>query len=107
MILYEMLSIIPPDDWMEHIIATRYGGFLQNDSLLENEKVLLSVLLAPHAADRPSEVQDVIEVVEILRDNYIGNRKHDYCFRNVANVLNINLDSWISFLLNRSLVVVF
>lgn len=64
--------MIPSDDWTQQIIATRDGGFLKNDALLEQEKALLSALLAPDASDRPSDVQDVIEVTDILLDNYKG-----------------------------------
>ena len=71
-----MLSIVPVDDgWTQHIFAVREGDFLKDDTLLEHEKALLSVLLAPDAADRPSEIQDVIDVAEILLDNYKGNLK--------------------------------
>ena len=64
--------MIPADDRIQHILAIRDGAFLQNESLLQHEKAFLSVLLAPDAADRPSEVQDVIEVTETLLDNYRG-----------------------------------
>ena len=71
-IFYELLKIIPADNWTKHIYSIREGGFLQDNSLLDHEKALLGVLLAQDAADRPSDVQDVIEVAEILLDNYKG-----------------------------------
>ena len=67
-----MLCVVPEDDWTQHMLAARDGSFLKNNQLLEHEKALLSVLLAPDAADRPSEIQDVIDVAEILLDNYKG-----------------------------------
>ena len=71
-ILYELLTVIPEEDWTKRILSTREGGYLQDKNLLENEKSLLGALLVSDAAYRPSDVQDVIDVVEILRDNYNG-----------------------------------
>ena len=71
-IFYELLNVIPADDRIQHILALRDGAFLQNETLLQHEKAFLSVLLAPDAADRTSEVQDVIDVTEMLLDNYKG-----------------------------------
>lgn len=85
-IFYELLNVIPAEDRMQHILAARDGAFLQNDTLLQHEKAFLSVLLAPDAADRPSEVQDVIDVTEVLLDNYRGDKsEHRQLF-----MLNIN-----------------
>ena len=67
-----MLNVIPAEDRIQHILSTRDGAFLQKDTLLQHEKAFLSVLLAPDATDRPSEIQDLIEVTEILLDNYKG-----------------------------------
>ena len=65
--------MIPAHERIQHILAARDGAFLQNDTLLQHEKAFLSALLAPDAVDRPSEVQDVIEVTETLLDYYKGN----------------------------------
>ena len=71
-IFYELLKIIPAENWTQHINSIHDGGFLQDNSLMDHEKALLGVLLAPDAADRPSDVQDVIEVAQMLLDNYKG-----------------------------------
>ena len=73
-IFYELLSVIPAEDWTKRILYIREGVYLHDNELLEHEKSLLEALLAPYAAYRPYDVQDVIDAVESLADNHNGEK---------------------------------
>ena len=74
-IFYELICPIPADDWVGHIKSIREGRYLQSESLSEDEKALMEVLIHPDALYRPSNAEDIIDVVDMLRDNITGFKK--------------------------------
>ena len=61
-------------DWATHMNFIREGGYLQDENLSEDEKALLEILINPDAMYRPSDVEEVIDVVDMMRDNITGKK---------------------------------
>ena len=60
---------------------------------MDQEKALLGALLARDAADRPSDVQDVIEAVEYLLDSFRGRSILNSIFQMLQKVFHCYFDS--------------
>ena len=66
LILFELLTIVPVDQWREVILDVRQGIFPSNHGLKEDEKSFITALLEPNPENRPNDLDEVLDAAEYV-----------------------------------------